>query len=50
MLLSFAKLAGWQLSWVAINSVEISLGGNVPGGNFPGCEFSGSELSGWNLS
>ena len=46
MLLSFVKLAGWQLSWVAISSVEIFIGGNIPGENFPGWEFSGGGLPG----
>ena len=45
MLLNFIKLAGWQLSGVAIGWMKISPGGNLlcvnyPGGKFPGWEFS----------
>ena len=55
MLLNFIKLAGWQLSGVAIGWMKISPGGNLlcvnyPGGKFPGGSFPGWELSGWKLS
>ena len=60
MLLSFIKLAEWQLSAVEIGWMEISPGGNFlggnypsgkfPGGNFLGGRFPGSELSRWDVS
>ena len=45
ILLNFIKLAGWQLSRVAIGWMKI-----FPGGNFPGRIFPGCELPGWDLS
>ena len=55
MLLNFIKLAGWQLSGVAIGWMKIFpggnfLGGNHPDGKFPGGNFPGRSFSGWNLS
>ena len=54
------KLAGWQLSRVAIGWMKIFpgenfqsgnyLGGKFPGGNFSGGCFPGWELSGWEFS
>ena len=56
----FIKLAGWQLSGVAIGWMKIFPGGNLlcgnyPGGNFPSGNFpSGSfprwQSSGWEFS
>ena len=55
MLLNFIKLAGWQLSGVAIGWMKIFLGGNFLVGNYPGEKFPdgsypGWEFSGWELS
>ena len=50
MLLNFIKLAGWQLSGVAIGWMKIFPGGNFLGGNFPGGSYPGWEFSGWELS
>ena len=50
----FIKLAGWQLSGLAIGWMKIFpggnfLGGNYPGRKFPGSNFSGGSLPGWEL-
>ena len=60
MLLNFIKLAGWQLSGVAVCWMKIFpfgnfqegvfLGRSCPGENFPAGSFPGWELSGWELS
>ena len=50
MLLNFIKLAGWQLSGVAIGWMKIFLGGNFLGGKFPGVNFPGGSFPGWELS
>ena len=56
----FIKLAGWQLSRVAVGCMKIFHGGNIlcgncpggyfPGGNFPGGSFPEWEFSWWELS
>ena len=51
----FIKLAGWQLSGVAIGSLNIFPGGNLlcgnyPGGNFPRGIFPGGIFPGLELS
>ena len=56
----FIKLAGWQLSGVAIGWMKIFpagnllcrnyKGGNFPGGNFLGGSFPGGSFPGWELS
>ena len=50
MLLNFIKLAGWQLSGVAIGWMKIFPGGNFLGGKFPGVNFPGGSFPGWELS
>ena len=49
MLLNFIKLAGWQLSGVAIGWMKIFPGGNFLGGKFPGVNFPGGSFPGWEL-
>ena len=46
----FIKLAGWQLSRVAIGSMKIFPGGNYPVGSFPRWELSGWDFSGGQFS
>ena len=51
----FIKLAGWQLSGMAIGWLNIFPGGNLlcgnyPGGNFPRGVFPGGIFPGWELS
>ena len=50
MLSNFIKLAGWQLSGVAVGWLKIFLSGNFlgekyPGGSFPGWKLCGLEFS-----
>ena len=55
MLFNFIRLAGWQLSGVAIGWMKIFPGwnllcGNYPGWNFPGVYFPGEIFPGWEFS
>ena len=50
MLLNFTKLAGWQLSRVAIGWMKIFPGGTYLGGKFPGASCPGGSFPGWELS
>ena len=50
MLLNFIKLAGWQLSGVAIGWIKIFLGGNFLVGNYPGEKFPDGSYPGWEFS
>ena len=46
----FIKLAGWQLSGVAISWMRIFPGGNLLCGNYPGGKFLGWRFPWWELS
>ena len=50
MLFNFIRLAGWQLSGVAIGWMKIFPGWELSGWEIFGWEFSGWELSGWEFS
>ena len=46
----FIKLAGWQLSGVAVGWINIFPGQNLLRGNYPSRNFPGGIFPGWDLS